>query len=519
MAGPPSGSGAVGFLSEPGGRNLVTSPRGTRPSVLPDDPVFQRAAHGHAAMIGLVHDRAHLRTYQVFPVRSHGRIVAVLGIGVTARGGGIQQLMEQIGTLGLQSAGWSLVSSDGIAFASYDFGRVDKQLADPSQLRRIRPGHAADVSSHSGEIVLASPISTISRPTAKYLVFSQPADLFYRDIRRGHAARDRGLAAVVLAATIGLALVNHRREQAIRRSERRLDVLLQHAHDVVIVLDRDERASFVSSAMTGQLGYARDGISIPWLAELAHPDDRLRVSAFAARMRTNVTASIIDVRIRDTDGRYHWFDIDAVDLRDHREIAGTLLTCHVTGERKALERALSNRAEHDPLTGLPNRATFAARLEELAAADDAGPFAVLFVDLDHFKPVNDSFGHDVGDEVLRMVSDRLVTSVRSRFRYGDHAERPRAPDFVCRLGGDEFALLLLDVSEDMARATADRVLAAVAQPFPAGDTVVHIGATIGVAMSQPDQEHPETTVREADMAMYDAKVAGRGRYAMFAAPA
>ena len=135
---------------------------------------------------------------------------------------------------------------------------------------------------------------------------------------------------------------------------------------------------------------------------------------------------------------------------------------------------------------------------------------MLFIDLDHFKPVNDTLGHDAGDEVLRTVADRLRTSVR-------HGDGERPGDMVCRLGGDEFAVLLLDATEDRARATAERILARWPSPSRSRARPSPSGATIGVALSHPGQEHPDRAVRDADAAMYQAKEAGRGRYTLASA--
>jgi diguanylate cyclase (GGDEF)-like protein len=180
-------------------------------------------------------------------------------------------------------------------------------------------------------------------------------------------------------------------------------------------------------------------------------------------------------------------------------VDGYLLTFHEVSERKALQDRLTEQATHDPLTGLANRAAFAARLDELAAtADRPSHHAVVFVDLDHFKPVNDEFGHQAGDELLCTVG-RLTAVVRSG-------------DLVCRLGGDEFAILLADCSEEQARVTVERLLDAVREPVPVADVLVSVDASIGVALSRSTVAHPEQLVREADQAMYQAKRSGRGRF-------
>ena len=170
------------------------------------------------------------------------------------------------------------------------------------------------------------------------------------------------------------------------------------------------------------------------------------------------------------------------------------------------------------LTGLANRATFSRHLD--VTANSGQPFAVLFIDLDHFKPVNDRYGHDVGDAVLQAVAGRLESAVRSG------ATRPA--DLISRLGGDEFAVVLTGIDDLDARRVADRVLSAVRQPIRVGASEVTIGATIGISFADPGDAartdgaglhqgpvDASTVVQQADTAMYQAKVAGRGRYAVF----
>ena len=180
-----------------------------------------------------------------------------------------------------------------------------------------------------------------------------------------------------------------------------------------------------------------------------------------------------------------------------------LVTCHEVTERRALQDQLARRARLDPLTGLPNRAEL-DRL--LAGLDGSGPFAVLFADLDGFKSVNDTLGHDAGDQVLRVIAERFAANVRVE-----------SGDEVGRLGGDEFAIILRGAGEETARATAERLIAAARQPIHlAGDAVVTIGASIGV-VAAPLGQSADVALRLADRAMYQAKQAGKGRYGVLSA--
>jgi diguanylate cyclase (GGDEF)-like protein len=245
--------------------------------------------------------------------------------------------------------------------------------------------------------------------------------------------------------------------------------------------------------------------------DLVHPDDIERLSAFIAALAPGVPHSLENLRVRDASGAYRWFDIDATDLHDHPEVAGLLLTLHDVSNRKALQDELAYRAVHDPITGLFNRTRFSEELEHLAAERPQRAFAVLFIDLYNFKPVNDSLGHEAGDRLLRIISQRLVHSVRTQ-------DQSRPHDTICRIGGDEFAVLLLDATEEEARATAARLIDVIRRPAEVAGHEVQVGATIGIALSDAHGEHPETTVRRADLAMYEAKQAGRGQYAISPLP-
>ncbi len=169
---------------------------------------------------------------------------------------------------------------------------------------------------------------------------------------------------------------------------------------------------------------------------------------------------------------------------------------------RELQRQLEHQAYHDSLTGLANRTLFIDRVEEALARPDPS-VAVLFVDIDDFKTVNDTLGHTVGDQLLIAVAERLCTCVRPS-------------DTVARFGGDEFAVLLdrLDGPEDVV-VVAERIISALAQRVPAGGEAVSVGASVGIATSRPESMRAGELIRDADVAMYDAKQRGKGRWARF----
>ncbi|SET33627.1 putative bifunctional diguanylate cyclase/phosphodiesterase [Geodermatophilus poikilotrophus] len=187
--------------------------------------------------------------------------------------------------------------------------------------------------------------------------------------------------------------------------------------------------------------------------------------------------------------------------------AGQVVVTHTdVTSRVAAERASDWRARHDTLTELPNRAHLHELIDTELQRHDRGPVSVLFLDIDGFKDVNDSLGHDVGDDLLRQVAARLTGSTR-------------AGDTVGRLGGDEFVVLCRDCDTTGAEALADRCRAGIDRPFELGGRLVRLGASIGIATaaSGPTRVRSTDLVRDADLAMYAAKAAGRNRVRLFTA--
>jgi diguanylate cyclase (GGDEF)-like protein len=203
--------------------------------------------------------------------------------------------------------------------------------------------------------------------------------------------------------------------------------------------------------------------------------------------------------------RFTEYDLRAVSLFAE-QAAAAITNARLFEMERAQSAELSYRAFHDPLTRLANRALFVERVQD-ALAEDAGTprrLAVLFLDLDNFKTVNDSLGHASGDRLLVAVAGRIEGSVG-------------AADTAARFGGDEFAVLLRDATDDFAiTAAAGRILDALRNPFSIAGHEVFIGASIGVAVPQAEDEGVEELLRNADVAMYEAKDSGKGRFVAFA---
>jgi diguanylate cyclase (GGDEF)-like protein/PAS domain S-box-containing protein len=491
------GAGATVALATLDGQRLAAAPSRSAPRVGPDDPAWQQARAGKVAFVPFVADADQARSYVIVPVVKRGEVRAILLIGSSSRDGQVPQLLAT-GASPTAGGGWVLLDPAGRTFSASTPELIGTDLAAAGELAGLSPGESRARTGDDGSVLVVTPMPGFLAGHG-YLAYWAPEGDLFADLQVGPASRGLGLGLLVACAVVGLALLNLRREQAVRRSESHLDALLQNSHDIIVVVGAEGRARFISSALERLLGMSADDLVGHSLLDLLHPDDRERVRALVMASDGS-SPPARDVRVVDAHGDPHWFDIDATDLRTHPAVRGTLLTCHDITERRALQDQVAYQARRDPLTGLPNRASFEDRLDSLGR-DGTAPFAVLFVDLDHFKPVNDRFGHHVGDEVLRVMAGRLTSAVRQH-------------DVVCRLGGDEFAVVLADVTEGRARSTAERIVKLARDPVSVRGVTIRIGATVGIALSESGSP-PQRAVRNADLAMYQAKQAGRGTYALF----
>ncbi|EFL17811.1 membrane associated phosphodiesterase [Streptomyces sp. C] len=318
---------------------------------------------------------------------------------------------------------------------------------------------------------------------------------------------------VVLALVIrqGIMLLdNIALTQELAQKENHFRSLVQGSSDVIMIAAPTGTLRYVSPAAAGVYGREAEELVGTELAALIHPDDLGRVVHEVRRFLAAPPAEEPTTRIecRFESGGGEWLNVESTV---NRHQGGLILNSRDVTERVRLQAQLQHSAEHDPLTDLPNRALFTRRVRQALTGRRAGDHstAVLFIDLDGFKAVNDTIGHQAGDELLVEAARRLQDAVR-------------AGDTAARLGGDEFAALILgDGSRDRSAREcqvhdiADRLRATLSQPYRIAGSEVRVAASIGVAFADPGIT-PSDLMRNADLAMYRAKAGGKDRVELYA---
>ena len=294
---------------------------------------------------------------------------------------------------------------------------------------------------------------------------------------------------------------------ALQQSEERFRTIFDSVSDLIILHDFDTGAFLeVNQRASEMLGYTRDELlemTIGDLSENKPPYTGPNLFTEMQKARSGMPQTF-DWRSKTKDGRLLW-----VELSIRRATFGgrnfLLSTAREISRRKEAEGQLKRMAEFDLLTGLANRGVFVAEVARAIERARRGErsFAVLYLDLDHFKDVNDTLGHPIGDRLLQSVAERLRANMRTA-------------DTLARFGGDEFALLMLGISDPTdAGVLADKLLQIMAEPFLLDGNQIQSGVSIGVAIYEPDAADAETLLAHADVALYRAKLEGRHTYRFF----
>ncbi|MBV2235290.1 MAG: diguanylate cyclase [Sterolibacterium sp.] len=299
-------------------------------------------------------------------------------------------------------------------------------------------------------------------------------------------------------------------EEALRSSEHLLQSAIGAAGDVIWDWNAVTNTIDYSARWKQLLGYTEDTSAeeIGAWNDRIHPDDRAAVERNNAALLDGQTATTtLELRLRDRNGQWKWtLSRGMVMQRDAQgrplRIAGTLTDI---SQLKAQQQKLEQLAHFDPLTGVPNRFLLNTRLQQtLGAARPQGQLiAISYMDLDGFKEINDTYGHDVGDSLLVAVTQRLRHILREC-------------DMLARIGGDEFVILMADLEDEAAcRTLLQRLLASVCAPIRLNELKLQISASIGVTLYPNDAASAEQLLRHADQAMYQAKQAGKNRYCIY----
>lgn len=295
-------------------------------------------------------------------------------------------------------------------------------------------------------------------------------------------------------------------EQALARTETRFRSLTESAMDIVTLLDEDGLILYQSPSVKHILGYDPQMMVGRSQFEIVHRDDVEGMRArFAQLLLDKSMTEAFEFRARATDGTWHTLESIGKNCLDVANVNGIVVNTRDVTERKAILRQVEHIAFHDSLTGLPNRSLMQDRIAQAVerALRTRRKFAVMFLDVDNFKNVNDSLGHDVGDALLQQIAARLTASVRS-------------VDTIARQGGDEFIVLLDEIeSQQAASRIAQKILDSLRVPFQLADTQQHVSSSIGVALYPEDGRDAKTLLKNADTAMFHGKSLGKNNYQFF----
>ena len=296
--------------------------------------------------------------------------------------------------------------------------------------------------------------------------------------------------------------------EVVRDSEERFRQLIENTSDIISIVESDGMIRYQSPSVERVLGLNPDQMIGKKLSEFVHPDDENEINRlFAQLMDTPGEPQAVEARYRHADG--HWRSIEqvATNLTGQPGVRGILLNSRDVTERREQQLKLDFLAHHDPLTNLPNRGVFDNRLSAAVslASRTGDKLAVLFLDLDRFKNINDTLGHRVGDQLLITVAQRLRGAIREC-------------DLVARWGGDEFTLILPKISStNDAIKASQRIIASLSSPIKCLEHELYVTGTIGISIYPSSGADAETLVRNADTAMYRAKEGGKNYFQVYSA--
>ncbi len=282
--------------------------------------------------------------------------------------------------------------------------------------------------------------------------------------------------------------------------------MIENSYDVIALLDANGSITDISGSITRMAGHAVGDLLGRNLVDFMHSDDVEKIQNHMLQTAVQPNkAMTVEARYRHSNGSWRWLEASAVNKLDDPSVNGIIANIRDITERKEAERTITHQALHDSLTGLPNRKEFHIRFDQALeqAKRNNRQIAIMFLDMDRFKNVNDRLGHVAGDSLLKVIASRLVTSIRGE-------------DVACRFGGDEFLILINDIrsSKDVVVA-AEKILRAVSLPVKVEEHTIHPTVSIGIAIYPNDGLDLSGLKRNADVALYRAKENGRNRLSLY----
>lgn len=296
-------------------------------------------------------------------------------------------------------------------------------------------------------------------------------------------------------------------QEALAQSESKFRSLIQNSLDIITILSREGCIIYESPSVEKILGHNPEALLGRMVFDFIHPDDIAAARTAFQKILKNPQQSVtIELRFQHINQSWNYLELVGTNLLGDPSVSGVLINSRDITERKRVEQEFRFLACHDPLTHLANRTLFTEWLEKAflrMKRDKSRTFAVLFLDLDRFKLINDSFGHADGDRLLILLSERLKSCLREI-------------DSIARLGGDEFGILLENIT-DISQVThiAERIKNLFQVAFTLTEREVFSSVSIGIALSKEEYQHPEDILRDADIALYRAKECGKARFEIF----
>lgn len=455
-------------------------------------PMFDQLGAGQPGFSSVLRVGSQLLAAAAIPVVVDGRPAGVL-IGFVSLAD--SQLQAYTARLGAPGDVTSVVDSTGRVAASSDPDSLGADL-DPAIgaiLTAIPEDNFVEYESGGTEMI-AVVVGAI--PGGWAYVREQTRDSFNGSIVSRNQTTTLILIAMLLIGVAVVSLFGYRIELQRRRSEQRFEALFQNAPDMVSVLDEQARTLYASPSAAALLGADARVLRDAPIFDFVHPEDRPWLKADFVDLRKHPDRTLRrQCRILTASRTIRWVEFTASNQLQNPSLNGVVINARDVTETRAFQDRLAYEATHDSLTGLPNRRYMNERLHSLLRDQ---PVGVLFIDLDGFKAINDTYGHEAGDELLRQVAALL-------------SEHLQPHELLARAGGDEFVVLMPGMVRYFeAQALADRLRIAIETSVGAGAGGVFISASIGVHLATP-ADNPDHVLRAADHAMYAIKQAGGGR--------